>query len=141
MHFCGIIIKKKEIDIKEARELFGEILIKQGSCDWYSTDDYRERTFKNKKEKPLSEFIKIFNKEWATEDNFFWDICIINREDEENYISDYIIRADFYEFYDFVEERKKLLEDYRKLYLKAIDKWFSDLNVDDYTVCLLDYHN
>ena len=103
MHYCGVIVKKKEISVVEAREVFGELLVEKGVADWYSTNDYRERKFEDDKvEITLEEFISKFKDDFNG-----LPICFI---DEEGYFFEQIITSEFYEYYDCKTEREALLK-------------------------------
>lgn len=135
MHYCGIIVKKKEVSVVEARKVFGEMLVEKGVADWYSTDDYRERKFEDDKvEITLEEFISKFKDDFKG-----LPICFI---DEEGYVFEQIIPSEFYEYYDAKNEREALLETQAEAYEKQLNINFSKLkDIKDYNVCLIDYHN
>jgi hypothetical protein len=147
MHFCGIIVKEKNVSVVEARELLGEELVNKSIADWYSVDDYRERTFKGKQVISLGEFLPIIEewlgelKEIKAEEKYFsnegWVFSVV----EQDFIKELIIPNDFYEFYSFEQERKKLINLYVSVYKKAIRKILNELEQDKYNVVLLDYHN
>jgi hypothetical protein len=135
MHYCGIIIKPKGLDVPTARQLFGDALVEKGVADWFSTDDYRERLFTNNRQVvSLEEFI---NEHWMNYKEYCCPICVLSTD----YIEDCIIPSEFWEYYNFKEERNVLLETQHKLYLKAVNLWFTSLDVTKYDVTLLDYHN
>lgn len=150
MHFCGIIIKPKDLGIVEARTLLGDLLVEKGFADWYSTDDYRERLFSNgKREITLKEFKEEFT-EWlkdlqeAPEDakyvfNAAWPLCFIYSDD---YIDEYFLPYEFFGFYG-TPERTQLINLYTRAYKKYTMKLIDSLLTDDeeYTVVLLDYHS
>jgi len=149
MHFCGIIIKPKNLGSVEARTLLGDLLVEKGFADWYSTDDYRERLFNNgKRERTLKEFKEEFT-EWLKDlkempedveyvSNDTWPLCFI--------CSEYYIEEQFlpYEFFDFYRtpERIQLINLYTQAYKKYTMKLIDSLLTHDeeYTVVLLDYH-
>lgn len=137
MHYCGVIVKRKNIDIETARKIFGDILIKKGIADWYSTDDYRERVFKKgRREIELKEFVEI-------KDNYnALPICFI---DENGNVFDQMITSEFYEYYDAPEERKELIKAQARAYKVQLNKTLELLSkyskLEDYNVCLIDYHN
>jgi hypothetical protein len=149
MHFCGIIIKPKNLGIEEARTLLGDLLVERGFADWYSTDDYRERLFSNgKREITLKEFKEEFT-EWlkdlkeVPEDveyvfNAAWPLCFIY---PDNYIDEYFLPYEFFDFYR-TPERTQLINLYTRAYKKYTMKLIDSLLMDDeeYTVVLLDYH-
>lgn len=134
MHYCGVIVKRKNINIETAREIFGDILIDKGVADWYSTDDYRERVFKKgRREIELKEFIKNKN------DYNALPICFI---DEDGDVFEHMITSEFYEYYDAKNEREILLKAQAEAYEKQLEVIFSRLkDIEDYNVCLIDYHN
>ena len=147
MHFCGIIIKEKNISVVEARTLLGNELVNKGIADWFSVDDYRERTFEGKQVVSLEEFLPIIEK-WldelkeikAEEKHFLnegWVFSVVI----EDFIEELIIPQDFYEFYSLEQERKELINLYVSVYKKAIRKIVNELEQDKYDVVLLDYHN
>lgn len=132
MHNCAIIIKPKELSIREARKIVGDDLVTRGTADWYSENDYRERHFGDgKKEISLKDF-KI--------DNYILVVAYI----KENYIDKIYIPYEFYEFYNskFIEQLKNLVNEYTKLYQLITSDLIETLLKEnkDYTVCLLDYH-
>lgn len=149
MHFCGIIIKPKDLEIEEARALLGDLLVERGFADWYSTDNYRERLFDDgKREIPLKEFKEEFT-EWlkdlkeVPEDvehvyNATWPLCFIN---PDNYIEEDFLPYEFYHFYR-TPERTQLINLYTRAYKKYTMKLIDSLLTHDeeYTVVLLDYH-
>lgn len=149
MHFCGIIIKPKDLEIVEARTLLGDLLVEKGFADWYSTGNYRERLFdNNEREITLKEFKEEFIK-WLKdlkeipEDaeyvlNATWPLCFIN---SENYIDEQFLPYEFYEFYK-TPERTQLINLYTHAYKKYTMKLIDSLLTHDeeYTVVLLDYH-
>lgn len=154
MHYCGIIIKDKRTDIPTARRCLGELLLEKNLCDWYSVDDYRERTFKGKKVIPLAEFKEVF-KEWlddykpinATDEYLSFSpypFCVLDA-DEDGYCEPTIVLLplETYAFYDYKEEYAELLNVYMKLYKKATMDAIDELlkSNKDYDVCLLDYHD
>lgn len=137
MHYCGVIVKSKEISVVEARETFGEILVNREVADWYSTDDYRERLFENSRvEITLEEFI---------EKKHYYNALPICFIDEEGYIFEQMITSEFWEYYDAEEERKELIDAQARAYKVQFDKILESLSkhskIEDYNVCLIDYHN
>lgn len=149
MHFCGIIIKPKTISVVEARKIMGEELVKKDIADWYSTDEYRERLFKgNKKTTSLEEFKKIFEK-WLKQikrikkdekyfSNNTWAFIKI---DEDGYIDEFIAEDGFYQFYDFPEIRRNLINEFTKGYKLKTMEIIEETNKEEYDVTLIDYHN
>jgi hypothetical protein len=147
MHFCGIIVKEKNVSVVEARELLGEELVNKGIADWFSVDDYRERTFGEKQVVSLGEFLPIIE-EWLNsiqeieeEEKYFsnegWVFSVV----EQDFIKELIIPNDFYEFYSFEQERKELINLYTSIYKKEVRKILNNIDQNQYNVCLLDYHN
>lgn len=147
MHFCGIIVKEKSISVVEARELLGEELVNKGVADWFSVNDYRERTFEGKQVVSLKEFLPIIE-EWLSSiqdikegEKFFsndtWVFSVVSQD----CVNRLIIPNDFYEFYSFKQERKELINLYVSVYKKEVRKILSELEQDKYDVVLLDYHN
>lgn len=144
MHFAGVIIKQKNIRVVKAREELGEILIAHELADWYSTGDYRERTFEGQVEIPLAMFKTVWEK-WKTDDFECMPLILLDVDtsediplDSEVYVSESYITRDFYEFSD--EYRDRLIALYKEAYIDSIDKLIDTLDVDKYNVCLLDYH-
>ncbi len=156
MHYCGIIIKGKDVTIKEARTLLGDVLVNRGIADWYSTDEYRERTFDGAQEISLKDFSKIFKEKWLVKDskdvfnNHDWAFGVI----KEGYFDTLLLPTEFYEYFVYGHEltdeqkeikagRELMIKTQERLYelttVKAIDVLLeSDV---EYTVCLVDYHN
>lgn len=157
MHYCGIIIKPKSMSIENARKLLGDYLVKIEIADWYSTDNYRERTFEGKQTISVKEFASIFEESWLeqlsemTEEdkyitNYTWafgiitSISILRIEDDKVFSP---IR--FWEFYDLDDSyRRDLINAYIRAYKVATKKVLKDLlatNAEEYDVVLLDYHS
>lgn len=151
MHFCGIIIKPTNISITDARTLLGDELVSRGVADWYSTDRYRERTFKKRQKIPLSEFKELFtgkeflgslqlNTDHAYFGNDSWAFAIIKND----YIDELFLAEDFWEFYNYPTHRKKLVTAYIDAYKEATTDIINKLlesPKQQYDVVLLDYHN
>jgi replicative superfamily II helicase len=144
MHFAGVIIKEKNISVVKAREELGKILIAHELADWYSTGDYRERTFNGKQEISLEDF-KIVWEEWKKDDFECMPLILLEVDTSEDtpadfeiYISESYIPGGFYEFSN--EYRDRLTALYTEAYIDSIDKLIDTLDVDKYNVCLLDYH-
>lgn len=144
MHFAGVIIKEKNISVVKAREELGNILVEQGLADWYSTGDYRERTFEGQVEIPLAMFKTVWEK-WKTNDFECMPLILLDVDTSEDtpadfeiYISESYITRGFYEFSN--EYRDRLTALYTEAYIDSIDKLIDTLDVDKYNVCLLDYH-
>lgn len=142
MHYCGIIIKRKETSIVEARKSLGEVLVERGLSDWYATDDYRERSFADdKKTIPLAEFKEqFFSEAWLDHDgNDVWPLAIL---DEEAYIQEMIIPYGFWEMYGVDDYRERLDDLYKDAYVRWCEKYIGKITgVELYDVVLLDYHN
>lgn len=140
MHFCGIVIKHKEVSVVDARKVLGEELVKLNLSDWYSIDDYRERVFANgKKVIPFSEFKEIWEKEFLEDSgDSVWPIAVV---DEDLYIEDSLIPKGFWEFYRIEDYWKRLDALYREAYEKWVKELFNDADYNDYEVVLLDYHD
>lgn len=149
MHFCGIIIKPKEVSVPKAREVLGEILVARGESDWYSTDDYRERKINGRVEVSLKEFKKVFV-EWLKDvkpipkDERFacnpvWAFCLVG---EHELCDEVLVPQEFFEFYE-MPERIQLINTYVRTYKKYTMALINKLlkSETEYTVVLLDYHN
>lgn len=148
MHYCGIIIKPKSMSIENAREILGDYLMKIEIADWYSTDNYRERTFEGKQTISVKEFASIFEESWLEQ--------LFELTEEDKYITNptwafSIIKDDkvfapirFWEFCDLDDSyRRDLINAYIRAYKAATKKVLKDLlatNAEEYDVVLLDYH-
>lgn len=166
MHYCGIIIKLKETSVVSARTMLGDVLIERGKSDWYSTDDYRERTFEGKKVISLDEFTKIFTEKWLTKPEDIEEIkplydindwAFAVESDSGGWFDDVIIPSGFYEYYAWVpkekepteeqammiEQRNIMLVAQAKAYYAATVRLLKHLEQykDKYDVTLIDYHN
>jgi len=135
MHFCAIIIKPITMEIKEARTISGDYLIEKGISDWYSADEYRERTFDGKTILSLEDFKKEYE-EWMNA-NDTWPFFIL---DPDEFIRTAIIPSTFFEFFEY-EEREEMLKLYKSLYNKETQRILESLDTSLYDVVLLDYHN
>ena len=149
MHFCGIVIKPKEVSVPKAREVLGEVLVARGESDWYSIDDYRERKINGRVEVSLKEFKKVFI-EWLKDvkpipkderfaRNPVWAFCVVN--EHESY-DEVLVPQEFFEFYGTLE-RIQLINTYVRAYKKYTMSLINKLlkSETEYTVVLLDYHN
>lgn len=151
MHYCAIIIKPVKVGIVEARKLFGDVLVSHEKADFYSTDDYRERVFKDgKKVMPLSEFKPIYESEWVGDENEYnqktWDFATIDsygEEETEIYLDNQILPSDFYEYWEQEEKRKEIIKLQDELFKLETIRIITELlkSETQYDVVLLDYHN
>lgn len=155
MHYCSIIIKDKRVSVEEARTIVGDKLVSLKKADWYSTGDYRERTFGDKQTISLEKFKDIYKKEWLGEeyakDKTMWDFgVVVYDKDYGNYLSIFIEENEFWEFTRFRNPtlfgdlRERLIDLYYEAYkihtLDIIDELLRE-SYNDYNVVLLDYHN
>lgn len=155
MHYCSIIIKDKRVSVEEARTIVGDKLVSLKKADWYSTGDYRERTFKGKQVVSLKEFKELYINDWLSEENtkekMMWDFgVVVYDKDYGNYLSIFIEENEFWEFTRFCKTtlfgdlRVRLIDLYYEAYkihtLDIIDELLRE-SYNDYNVVLLDYHN
>lgn len=137
MHFCAVIVHNKTLSVEEVRKIVGDVLVKRGEADWYSTDDYRERTFDGKVSIPFKEFVK-------KKDSFSVDEPLVFANIEDGYIDYLQIPNNFYEIFNH-PNRKKILEMYNRAFydkqMSILDEISGYDDVDDLIVTLLDYHN
>ena len=134
MHYYAVIIKPKKMDIIEARDIFGEILFNHSECDWYSTDT-KDCVFPNGCE---SISVKEYSLLYEKNGGYTVHIFILN---DEGYDEGLIIPTNFWEFYDFPEDREVLLKSYGVVYRKQVKEWLKKYKRKAYEVILLDYHN
>ena len=134
MHHSAIIIKSKKLDNVEARDIFGEILHKHSECDWYSTDA-DSCVFPNGSE---SISVEEYSQLTSMDEGHTIPIIILNGE---GYDEGLIIPTNFWEFYDFPEERAVLLESYGVVYRRQVKAWLRKYKRRSYDVIMLDYHN
>lgn len=149
MHYCGIIIKSKEVSVPKSREVLGEVLVNRGFADWYSTNNYRERVINGKTELSLKEFKKIFSawlkelrpipKEEMYAINDTWAFCTVNEDEDADEI---ILPYQFYEYYG-MPERRHLINIVTRAYKKSTMQLINKLlkKGAECTVVFLDYHN
>lgn len=137
MHYCAIIVHPKEESVEDVRQMVGEKLVERGEADWFSTDDYRERTFNGRVSIPFKEFL---NKKdiFSVEDPLVFAVIY------DGYIDHLLIPNYFYEIYRHTD-REKILALYQKAFydtqMRLLDVIAEDDEVDDLIVTLLDYHN
>jgi hypothetical protein len=136
MHFCAIIIKRKEISVEEARGIVGDFLVAKGKSDWYSKNDYRERTFEGEQTVSLEKFRDIYKK-WCDKNDMTWEFCVVDKEHD---IGPYFEEESFWNFYR-EEEYEELITLYNKLYYRKTQELVHKLDASLYDVTLLDYHN
>ena len=134
MHYCAIILKPKKIDIEEARNTVGEILLNRNECDWFVTD-HHNRLFPDGRECiPLKEYVLLPN----IYEGSVVPVFVLNNEGNDE---DCIIPSKFWEFYDLPIDRQILLDAYELSYYKQIKKWFEKYQKKNYEILYLDYHN
>lgn len=142
MHYCSIIIKDKRVSVEEARTIVGDKLVSLKKADWYSTGDYRERTFKGKQVVSLKEFKELYINDWLSEENtkekMMWDFgVVVYDKDCGNYLSIFIEENEFWELAIILQD---FYEAYKIHTLDIIDELLRE-SYNDYNVVLLDYHN
>lgn len=142
MHYCSIIIKDKRVSVEEARTIVGDKLVSLKKADWYSTGDYRERTFKGKQVVSLKEFKELYINDWLSEENtkekMMWDFgVVVYDKDCGNYLSIFIEKNEFWELAIILPD---FYEAYKIHTLDIIDELLRE-SYNDYNVVLLDYHN
>lgn len=142
MHYCSIIIKDKRVSVEEARTIVGDKLVSLKKADWYSTGDYRERTFKGKQVVSLKEFKELYINDWLSEENtkekMMWDFgVVVYDKDCGNYLSIFIEENEFWELAIILPD---FYEAYKIHTLDIIDELLRE-SYNDYNVVLLDYHN
>ncbi len=142
MHYCSIIIKDKRVSVEEARTIVGDKLVSLKKADWYSTGDYRERTFKGKQVVSLKEFKELYINDWLSEENtkekMMWDFgVVVYDKDCGNYLSIFIEKNEFWELAIILQD---FYEAYKIHTLDIIDELLRE-SYNDYNVVLLDYHN
>lgn len=134
MHYAAIIIKSKKLDNVEARDIFGEILLNHSECDWYSTDADNCAFPTGDETISVEEYSQLSK----MDEGYTVPIIILN---DEGYDEGLIIPTNFWEFYDFPEERAVLLESYGVVYRKQVKAWLKKYKRKAYEVIMLDYHN
>ena len=136
MHYCGVIVKEKQVSVVDARNTLGKKLVEKGIADWFSTDDYRERLFDINNEAKQVISLKEFKKEfedWDTTNDF----VIIDRD---LHIEGKFLTNKFSDFYG-IDGWREFREKFAELHRKAVNSAIAELDEDKYDVCLLDYHN
>lgn len=137
MHYCAIIVHHKEVNVVDARQMVGEKLVERGEADWFSTDNYRERTFDGKVSIPFKEFLE-------KKDIFSVENPLVFASIYDGYIDRLLIPNYFYELYRHTD-REKILALYQQAFydtqIRLLDIIVENYEVDDLVVTLLDYHN
>ena len=137
MHFCAVIVHPKELSVVDVREMVGEKLVEKGEADWYSTDNYRERTFNGRVSIPFKEFLE-------KKDLFKVNDPVVFAFIYDGYIERLQIPKYFYEL-DRDTDREKILALYQQAFydtqMRLLNVITEDYKVDDLVVTLLDYHN
>lgn len=139
-HSMVIIIKDKEVEVKEARARVGNRLVDYNVADYYDDDDSTWTVSGDKTVATLKEFLETYEDDFGgcSPVSFF----VVRGEDYYSYIDESIIASEFYEFYDQRYEREELLLLYKEIFHKQIIKIVKSLLEENsnFEVISMDYH-